>query len=91
MDPPEKQKHSVPICWLCEHLHEGQPQPYTCAAFPERIPQRILSNQHDHRTPYPGDHGLRFRPITQAAAEYAAMVFAKDREKPDGYAATAAN
>lgn len=82
-------QYSVPICWLCKHLHEGHPQPYTCPAFPERIPQRIISNQHDHRTPYPGDGGVRFEPVSQAAAEYAAMVFSQEHEKPDGYASKA--
>jgi len=23
----------------------------------------ILTNRHDHRKPYPGDHGIRFAPL----------------------------
>lgn len=32
----------------------------TCAAFPDGIPEQILSNLADHRAPYPGDHGIRW-------------------------------
>ena len=48
-------------CALCRHYNGDA----TCAAFPDRIPREILSNQHDHRQPYPGDGGIRFEPVSE--------------------------
>lgn len=46
-----------------EHL-EGDYLP-VCRAFPKPpgIPIKILRGEHDHKKPYPGDHGIRFEPI----------------------------
>ena len=32
-----------------------------CLAFPHGIPAAILLNEVDHRKPYDGDHGIRFK------------------------------
>ena len=52
-----------PVCVYCRHLNmkEGR----TCAAFPQRntIPLPIWLGEHDHHTPYPGDHGIQFDPV----------------------------
>ena len=53
---------SSPICQGCRHRIGHRH--LTCAAFPERIPLEIWNACHDHRTPCPGDHGLRFEPMT---------------------------
>lgn len=52
-------------CPACKHFIGGdKPQDTpTCTAFPDGIPIIILSGQHDHREPYPGDHGIQFEPI----------------------------
>jgi len=43
-------------CELCAHyLGKG-----TCEAFPEGIPKKIISWEHDHRFPFEGDQGIRF-------------------------------
>ena len=50
---------NISQCALCTRKQFGP----VCKVFPEQIPDAILLNQHDHRKPYPGDHGYRFRPI----------------------------
>jgi len=56
----------IPICLQCRHL--GKSGPMSCAAFPNGIPNPILLMDHDHREPYPGDHGIRYEPRDAAAA-----------------------
>jgi hypothetical protein len=43
----------VSSCLSCVHKHTTGA---TCTAFPADI----LLARHDHRTPYPGDHGVRY-------------------------------
>ena len=50
-------------CVRCAHKFIGKPG---CSAFPEGIPREILSNEHDHREPSPGDHGVQFFPADWA-------------------------
>jgi hypothetical protein len=33
-----------------------------CEAYPDGIPEVILNGNVDHKTPYPGDHGLTYLP-----------------------------
>jgi hypothetical protein len=57
----------IPQCFDCKHLHKvilGEPT--GCDAFPDEVPIVMLANQHDHRQPYPGDHGIRFEPSQSA-------------------------
>lgn len=50
-------------CLRCRHFQEEKPGMY-CHAFPisPGIPHPILEMYHDHRLPYPGDHGIRWEP-----------------------------
>jgi hypothetical protein len=49
-------------CHLCRHLStEGGMR---CAAFPDGIPWEIQAGEWDHRQPHPGDHGIRYDPLT---------------------------
>lgn len=61
-------------CTACRHYRDDA----TCDAFPDGIPVRILENDHDHRRPYPGDHGVRFDPVDAAAARLVAALFDPD-------------
>lgn len=49
----------TPSCARCVH----RSGPTTCRAFPDGIPHAILTGEHDHKTPYPGDHGVQFSPL----------------------------
>lgn len=44
-------------CATCEHIIEG----LTCKAFPKGIPAAIWRGEHDHTTPFDGDHGVRYQ------------------------------
>lgn len=52
-------------CAYCRHFRRDDRTGDYCAAFPDDlgIPQSIIDGEHDHREPYPGDHGVRFAPL----------------------------
>lgn len=47
-------------CAKCKHYQDD----LRCMAF-ERIPAEILTGEHDHRKPYPGDNGIQFEPLPE--------------------------
>ena len=49
-------------CITCKHYLGA----ITCEAYPDEIPFEIVSGDHDHTQPYPGDNGIRFEPIKEA-------------------------
>ncbi len=50
-------------CIWCGHLRLPPGEDgYTCNAFPEGVPKRILMNVVDHREPVEGDNDLQWRP-----------------------------
>lgn len=70
-----------PICTYCKHFRPERM--WTCAAFPDDsgIPLEIITGEHDHRKPYPGDNGVRFEPVDDKAAEVVDELFAPDPEE----------
>jgi hypothetical protein len=46
-------------CARCDH-YRGLGE---CVAFPQGIPERIMTGGHDHREPYPGDGGVTWTPF----------------------------
>lgn len=49
----------TPSCYSCRHRAT---YPLYCTAFPTGIPAAILGGEHDHKTPFPGDHGVQYTP-----------------------------
>jgi hypothetical protein len=52
-----------PQCYRCRHLDRNAAASLhimRCPAFPDEIPREIADNKHDHRKPFPGDHGILF-------------------------------
>ena len=45
-------------CVSCQRKTRGP----VCEAYPGGIPEVILNGSIDHKTPYPGDHGLTYLP-----------------------------
>ena len=53
------------LCIRCRHRRPGVHD--KCDAFPDGIPIAILTDEHDHHLPYPGDHGMQFEPVEEPA------------------------
>lgn len=49
------------LCLGCRHLSDDRN--WICKAFRQGIPDDILTEEHNHRTPYPGDNGIMFEPV----------------------------
>jgi hypothetical protein len=58
---------SSPVCRECRHRIGADH--LACAAFPDRIPREIWNGERNHNSPYPGDNGIRFEPMTDEDRE----------------------
>jgi hypothetical protein len=85
LDLDERWHPVSPTCHDCHFRHWGDRrsvdwrQGETCDAFPEGIPLEIWNGAHDHRTPYPGDHGIRFAPMTDVDRRAFDLYLARSR------------
>lgn len=50
-------------CIQCKHLHLGGDED-PCVAFPDGIPDPLLTGEECHTKPYPGDRGITFKAKT---------------------------
>ncbi len=52
---------SIPLCALCKRLilEPG----FKCEAYPQGVPDLIMSGKINHVLPYDGDNGLMFVPM----------------------------
>lgn len=53
-------------CLWCKHKWDGV---LRCDAFPDGIPDEIVTGLHDHRKPFGGDGGIRYEPAEDAPPE----------------------
>lgn len=65
-------------CGACAHFRSPFSRPDGdfsggpfCEAFTAGIPDEVFGNQHDHRQPIAGDHGVRWESNGQPFPEYA--------------------
>ena len=60
--------YPAPMCLTCRHFHDADDEAtsLTCDAFPDGIPEAVLTGEHDHRDPYPGDRGVRYEPLDRS-------------------------
>lgn len=67
----------APICLGCKNLRDSSRESATlrCSAFPDGIPEAIITSQKDHRKPVAGDRGIRFVARSDEASDYANLLF----------------
>jgi len=52
-----------PICYECINFFGMDGDEFICKAYPKGIPEKIITGEHDHTKPFPGDNGIQFEPI----------------------------
>ena len=78
------------VCDYCRHRYLAFHQ-RRCAAFPDGIPMPIWRAQHEHRTPFPGDRGIRWEPLRPEDVAALKALPGGERLPPDTTIAEAAD
>jgi len=59
---------AAPQCIGCAYFTKDDgKEGLRCNAFLEGIPDEIIWGEHDHRLPFKGDNGIRFKPIADSS------------------------
>lgn len=55
-------------CPTCRHMIgvDVEAGRYICVAFPDGVPDEIMTGEIDHTQPVDGDHGIRYEPRDDA-------------------------
>ena len=74
-----------PICVDCKRLHKAVYGKWGmfCDAFPDGIPDAIMTSRADHRQPVEGDHGVQFLAKSPEAAAAARRIIAEAHASAD--------
>lgn len=67
----------APICLGCKNLRDSSRASANlrCSAFPDGVPEAIITSQKDHRKAVAGDRGIRFVAASDEAKAYADLLF----------------
>ena len=68
------------VCTMCAHITLEGLKTRCCEAFPNGIPADIWMGRNDHSKPYPGDHGLLFKPREIQKADRASPISPREEE-----------
>lgn len=55
-----------PVCLICKHFNKDDKNAFTCAAYPNGIPDIISTGLDVHDEPLQGDNGIQFEPADNA-------------------------
>ena len=53
------------LCATCKHFRDDVEDENVCEAFPDGIPEEIITDEFDHREPHPDDNGIQYEPREQ--------------------------